>query len=455
MRRENAAMPATLDVDRFIDQNRLGPFHAVLLTLCFLVMFADGYDLAALSYIAPALMEQWGLSKPQLGQALSAALFGLAGGAMLGGPLADRLGRKPAVIASTLLFGVGSLLTAAADSLSTLTVYRLLTGIGLGAALPNTITLLSEYSPARRRALLVSSMLCGFPLGAGAGGLCAGWLIPSYGWRAPLWLGGVFPLLLALALYRWLPESVRYLVARRRSVADIRQRLRRLAATPELERAAAFRLGGPSEDAPRDGLRAVLSRPLAAGTLLLWLSCFMSMLIYYLVVNWMPLLLKEAGLSLSRFAWISALFPLGGGVGSILLGWWMGRAEPHRLLAANFVASGMLAWAIGATVAQGEQGGQLGLLVFCMGFASGGGQSALASLSAAFYPTHCRASGVGGMYGVGRGGAIFGVLAGAELMRQQARPDWIFNALLLPAIIIAISLLLKRRRYAPSLTREI
>lgn len=446
-------MPAALDVDRFIDQSRLGPFHAVLLTLCFLVMFADGYDLAALSYIAPALMEQWGLSKPQLGQALSAALFGLAGGALLGGPLADRLGRKPAVIASTLLFDVGSLLTAAADSLNALTIYRLFTGIGLGAALPNTITLLSEYSPARRRALLVSAMLCGFPLGAGTGGLCAGWLIPSYGWRAPLWLGGVFPLLLALALYRWLPESVRYLAARRRSVNEIKARLRRLAATPELEQAVAFRLGDDG-DAPRAGLRAVLSRPLTAGTLLLWLSCFMSMLIYYLVVNWMPLLLKEAGLSLSRFAWISALFPLGGGVGSILLGWWMGRAEPHRLLAANFAVAGLLAWAIGAAVAQGEQGGQLGLLVFCMGFASGGGQSALASLSAAFYPTRCRASGVGGMYGVGRGGAIFGVLAGAELMRQQVRPDWIFSMLLLPAALIAVALLFKRRSYAPGPARE-
>lgn len=446
-------MSAALDVDRFIDQSRLGSFHAVLLTLCFLVMFADGYDLAALSYIAPALMEQWGLSKPQLGQALSAALFGLAGGALLGGPLADRLGRKPAVIASTLLFGVGSLLTAAADSLNALTVYRLFTGIGLGAALPNTITLLSEYSPARRRALLVSAMLCGFPLGAGAGGLCAGWLIPSYGWRAPLWLGGVFPLLLALALYRWLPESVRYLAARRRSVKEIKARLRRLASTPELEQAVAFRLGDDG-DAPRAGLRAVLSRPLTAGTLLLWLSCFMSMLIYYLVVNWMPLLLKEAGLSLSRFAWISALFPLGGGVGSILLGWWMGRAEPHRLLAANFAVAGLLAWAIGAAVAQGEQGGQLGLLVFCMGFASGGGQSALASLSAAFYPTRCRASGVGGMYGVGRGGAIFGVLAGAELMRQQVRPDWIFSMLLLPAALIAVALLFKRRSYAPGPARE-
>jgi AAHS family 4-hydroxybenzoate transporter-like MFS transporter len=180
-----------------------------------------------------------GLSKPQLGQALSAALFGLAIGALLAGPLADRLGRKPALLWSVLLFGLGSLVTAWADSLGTLTVYRLLTGIGLGAALPNTITLLSEYAPARHRAMLVSAMLCGFPLGAGAGGLCAGWLLPLYGWPSLMLLGGIVPLLLCLLLAWKMPESVRYLVARQASTERIRRILQRISRHPPWHRPSA------------------------------------------------------------------------------------------------------------------------------------------------------------------------------------------------------------------------
>jgi AAHS family 4-hydroxybenzoate transporter-like MFS transporter len=172
-----------------------------------------------------------GAEQAPAGPGLSAALFGLAIGALLAGPLADRLGRKPALLWSVLLFGLGSLVTAWADSLGTLTVYRLLTGIGLGAALPNTITLLSEYAPARHRAMLVSAMLCGFPLGAGAGGLCAGWLIPLYGWPSLMLLGGIVPLLLCLLLAWKMPESVRYLVARQASTEHIRRILQRISVT--------------------------------------------------------------------------------------------------------------------------------------------------------------------------------------------------------------------------------
>lgn len=452
-------MPTPLNVEALIDEAGFSRYQWLILLLCFLVMFLDGYDLAAVAYIVPSLMEQWGLSKPQLGQALSAALFGLAIGALLAGPLADRLGRKPALLWSVLLFGLGSLVTAWADGLNTLTVYRLLTGIGLGAALPNTITLLSEYAPTRQRAMLVSAMLCGFPLGAGAGGLCAGWLIPLYGWQSLMLLGGVVPLLLCLLLWWRMPESVRYLVARQASPEVIRRILLRIVHSPALLQAQSFSLGEQAAGAQNSSsLREVLSRPLAAGTLLLWLCCFMSMLVYYMGVNWMPLLLKEAGLSLQQFSVISALFPIGGGVGSIVVGWAMGRWESNKILAGTYLAAGLLAWAVGNAVGHGEQSWLLGSLVFCMGFASGGGQSALSSMAAGFYPTHCRATGVGSMLGVGRFGAISGVLLGAELLRQHIAPGQIFTALLIPAALVCMALLLKYvlyQRQRPLETRTV
>uniref|UniRef100_UPI0018ECEE6E MFS transporter n=1 Tax=Aquitalea sp. ASV11 TaxID=2795103 RepID=UPI0018ECEE6E len=254
-------MSTSLNVEDLIDEAGFGPYQLLILLLCFLVMFLDGYDLAAVAYIVPSLMEQWGLSKPQLGQALSAALFGLAIGALLAGPLADRLGRKPALLWSVLLFGLGSLVTAWADSLATLTVYRLLTGIGLGAALPNTITLLSEYAPTRHRAMLVSAMLCGFPLGAGAGGLCAGWLLPLYGWPSLMLLGGIVPLLLCLLLAWKMPESVRYLVARQASTERIRRILQRISRHPGLAGTQRFSLGEQQSTSANSSWREVLSQP--------------------------------------------------------------------------------------------------------------------------------------------------------------------------------------------------
>ncbi|MGO4156573.1 MFS transporter [Cupriavidus sp. YAF13] len=432
---------SALDVERYIDEAGFTPFHWLLLLLCFLVILLDGYDMAAIAYVAPSLLEEWGLQKAQLGPAMSAALFGLAFGALLAGPLADRIGRKPAVVVSVLFFGAGSLATAWAFSIGSLTALRFATGLGLGAAMSNAITLLAEYCPSHRRTMAVSAMLCGFPLGAGAGGFCAGYLIPAFGWRSVLLAGGVAPLLLCVLLAWLMPESVRYMVLKGHASERVRAVLARIRREP-LAHVQRFVIGEQAAGG-RSAVMAIVTRPYRLGTLLLWFCCFMSMLVFYMIVNWMPLLLKEAGLPVRQFAQISALFPLGGGVGSILIGWLMDRREPNKVLALVYLAAGLLAYCVSHAVGNVGQTVLLGSLVFMMGFMSGGGQSALSSLAAGFYPTHCRATGVGGMLGIGRFGAISGVLAGAELLRQQWNGASIFSVLLVPAWLVCAALLLK------------
>ncbi len=446
--------PTSLDIEAFIDRAGFSPFQWLLLLLCFSVIFMDGYDMAAIAYVAPSLLDEWGLQKAELGPAMSAALFGLAFGSLLSGPLADRIGRKPAVIYSVLLFGVFSLATAWSSSVVSLTVLRFVTGLGLGAAMPNGITLLSEYCPSKRRTMIVSAMLCGFPLGAAAGGLLAGYLIPSFGWRAVLVVGGVVPILLCAVLPWVLPESVRYMVLKGYPNASIRAILRRISHEGETQ-VERFVIAENITDG-HSAIRAILVSPHRTITGLLWLSCFMSMLVFYMIVSWMPLLLKEAGLSVLQFSHISALFPLGGGVGSILIGWVMDRREPNKVLAFAYLIAGLLAYGVGLAVGNVDHTLVLGALVFFMGFASGGGQSALASLAASYYPTGCRATGVGSMYGVGRFGAISGVLAGAELLRYQFPATTIFSLLLIPAWLVCLALMLKYysgRRREPLLTR--
>ena len=270
--------------------------------MCFLVVLFDGFDTAAIGYIAPSLMQDWGVAKPALAPVLSAALFGLAAGALMAGPLADRWGRRLALIGSVAVFGAACLASAFSPDLTTLTALRFITGVGLGAAMPNAVTLVSECSPPARRAFITNAMFCGFPLGAALGGFLAGWMIPALGWRSVLQLGGVAPLVLLPALAIWLPESLRYLQTRQN----------------EPDRAQV--------KAPRS-IALVLSRPFRLGSLMLWLAYFMGLVVFYALINWMPVLFRESGMDPRTASLITALFPLGG-VGAIALGWRQQCAGP-------------------------------------------------------------------------------------------------------------------------------
>lgn len=433
-----AAGAGAADVQEFLNQHRFTPFQWLIFALCFLIVLLDGFDTAAIGFIAPSLIIEWGVSRQALAPVLSAALFGLASGALLAGPLSDRLGRKLVLSVSTLLFGVACFWSAYANSLTELAVLRFITGIGLGAAMPNAVTMMSEYCPDKRRATLTNAMFCGFPLGAAFGGFLAAWMIPQWGWRSVLLLGGVAPVLVGIVIVLVLPESVRFLLARGARQDQVRAALRRISASAD--RASAFVMTEKAPDgAARSGMGLILSRPYLLGTLMLWTAYFMGLVIFYSLINWMPLLFKDAGLSTRNATLVAALFPLGG-VGAVLFGYLMDRYNANAVVAVGFALTAVSIFAIG------HSAGNLGLLmavVFVAGVVMNTAQSSLPALAAAFYPTQGRATGVAWMMGFGRLGGIAGSFLVAELARQQFGIGGIFGVVALAGAVAAVALLVK------------
>src|SRR3954468_5629693 len=267
-----------LDVQTFLNEHPFSGYQWTIFALCFCIVLLDGFDTAAIGYIAPSLITEWGVERPALAPVLSAALFGLAFGALSAGPLADRFGRKAVLVGSVLLMGAACLLSGFSGGLYQLVAWRFATGLGLGAAMPNAVTLMSEYCPDARRATLTNAMFCGFPLGAAFGGFLAAWMIPQFGWRSVLVLGGAVPLALALLLLLLLPESLRYMVAEKHPAERIRRVLRRISATAA--DATAFTMHEKVETQAKSSIGVVLSRPYLVGSVMLWTAYFMGLVIF-------------------------------------------------------------------------------------------------------------------------------------------------------------------------------
>ncbi|HEY4075166.1 MAG TPA: MFS transporter [Herbaspirillum sp.] len=438
----------TLDVQKFIDAQPFSRYQWVVLILSFLIMVADGFDTAAIGFVAPALSREWGITKLALGPVLSASLIGMALGALIAGPCADRFGRKPVLLLFVSAFGFFSLASGCADSIITLTALRFFTGLGLGAATPIATTLLSESSPTRRRSLLLNCMFCGFTLGAAAGGFGAAMILPHFGWRGAFVAGGIIPLLLVAVSIFVLRESVRFMVIRNAPIASVKVALRHLTGVSDIH-ATSFTPEAQTLGVRGSSVALILSSSFRGGTLLLWLTYFMGMLIYYLVTSWLPTLIRDSGLPLQHASLVAALLPLGATVGAIACGWLMDRVDPHRLIATTMCLMGIFLLGLGQAVSYTDY---LPILTFISGFFTGASLISMPALAAAYYPTQGRASGVSWMLGIGRLGGILGAMLGGLLLQFGFGATGILGLLVVPAFIAAAALLYKNanHRHAPT-----
>src|ERR1700737_1037141 len=428
-----------VDVAAFIEQQPVGRFQIGLLLTCAAVLFLDGFDTQAIGYVAPALAKEWGLTKGALGPVFSAGLFGLMIGALVFGPLADRIGRKKIIVFSTLAFGIGSLATAFVQDVNSLLAIRFLTGLGLGGAKPNAIAMTSEFNPRRRRATMVMIMFCGFSVGAALGGLLAAALIPQFGWRSVFVVGGIAPLLLVPILALRLPESVRFLALTGRANERVAELLGFISPKAAFAPATQFVVHEP-------GLAGIPVLHLfksgrTPATLLLWVGFFMSLLALYFLSNWLPTVLNDLGASVSSAAAIGSMLQVGGVVGTFALGSVIDRFSFRALALVYFIA----VFAVGAIGQLGHSIVFVTMAIFAAGFCMVGGQIAANALAATFYPTSIRATGVGWALGIGRVGSIIRPLVRGDVLAVKWSTTSVFVAAAVAALCAALAAFSLRR----------
>lgn len=424
---------ATVDVTELLGSRTMGRVQIGIVILCALVALLDGYDLQVIGLAAPAIAHTLRIPMAAMGGVFSAALAGLALGSFGLGMLSDRIGRKKVLIGATLCFGACTLATAMAGSLDQLLIARLLTGFGLGGALPSFIALASEYTPHDRRAIVVALVWAGFPLGGVLGGLLGSWLLPHPGWRYLFWVGGTAPMLIVALQMGFLPESVGYLVYSEAPSEHIAALLTRVCGE-EISPHARFILG--EEPAPGGRVGQLFSHGRARGTLLLWVSCFVAYM--QLVTNsaWSPTLLSRVGVPVSRSALAIAAFNLGSLIGTPTAGWLLARLGGATLLplllAGTVVAYGLVGYAAPSIDI-------IVMLESLIGLFLGTATAALIALSAMFYPAPIRSTGVGWAMGVGRLGSFLGPLIVGVLFAGGWTVAEIFALIAAPALVAALT----------------
>jgi AAHS family 4-hydroxybenzoate transporter-like MFS transporter len=431
-------------VSDVIERRKVGGYQAMIVLLCGLIMFIDGFDTQAISYIVPLVAKQWHIAPKVLGPIFSSTLVGLMLGYLVLSPLSDKYGHKRVLTIASFLFGVFTIATVWAGDVTQLMAMRFLTGVGLGAAAPSAVALTGEFSPQRLRASFVLAIYCGFSLGFVVAGFAAGALLPRYGWTSLLWVGGLVPIALTVPLLLFLPESMAYLTRRRERAAELAKTLKTLDPALRIDGDTVFIDGTGA--AKRAAISSLFALGRSPGTLLLWLIFFINLAVFYFMQSWLPTILTAMKYPMDKIVLLTALPTTGGILAAFVVGPAMDRIGPYVSIGVlYFCGAAFMAFtaaSFGATLPV------LMLAVFLAGFCVSGGQKSVIALAAVFYPTEIRSTGVGWALGIGRLGGIAGPSVVGMLMGQHWSAAQVFQGGAAMMLAAGICVWLMGRIYA-------
>ena len=422
-----AALSAT---ETALEYQRIGGLQLRVAALCTLVQICDGYDVNSIGVSVPSLTHAWNLPGPAFTVAFLWSSIGIMVGALSAGPIGDRVGRKPLLLASLTIFGLASLLSAFAGSLLLLSILRFFTGLGIGGGFPGAATLTGDYAPQRLRATMIMATFTGAPIGGFVCGQLAGVLLPTLGWPSIFVVGGVVPLLMVLALALWLPESPRFLARKDNLSAREAALLRRLDITPGQVAAEGLDI------AHCNPIAMLFGKGYALQTVLLWVIFFCSLMNLFLFVYWMPEVLHLTGMTPPEAARATSFRELGAICAVLYLGLLIDRSGPERALTANY-AAGIVFIAAIALAAMPYL--LLVIVIFLSGMTIIGSQTGANATCGKLYPARMRTSGLGWALGIGRLGGIAAPALGGWLLSLGLPPRQIFLSACLFAAIAAVA----------------
>src|SRR5215467_6564635 len=400
-----------------LENQRIGPLQIRVAALCTLIQICDGYDINSVAWAVPSLTHAWNLPGPAFTTAFLWSSIGILVGALSAGPIGDRVGRKPLLLASLTIFGLASLLSAFAGSLLMLSILRFFTGMGIGGAFPGAATLTGDYAPQRLRATMIMVTFTGAPIGGFLCGQLAGFLLPRFGWPSVFLVGGVVPLLMVPALALWLPESPRFLAAKGQLSPREAALLRRLDIRPGQATSEGVDL------AQANPIKMLFGPGYALQTVLLWVVFFCSLMNLFLFVYWLPEVLHLTGMTPAEAARATSFRELGAILAVVYLGLLIDRFGPERALALHYAAGVVFIAAIALAAMPYLL---LAIMIFFSGMTIIGSQTGANATCGKLYPARMRTSGLGWALGIGRLGGIGAPVLGGYLLSLGIPPTQIF-----------------------------
>lgn len=422
-----------------IAQSPMSRLQVGAVAVCVLLLAIDGFDVLAISFSAPGIAVEWGVDRAALGIVLSMELIGMAAGSIVLGATADRIGRRPTILLCLVGMSGGMFLASLAGSVATLSACRLLTGLGIGGVLASASAMAAEFANARKRDFSVALMAGGYPAGVILGGSVASVLLLSFDWRSVFVFGGMVTLACVPVAWRFLPESIAYLLHRRptdalRRINDTLVRMQRqpLAELP------------PVADAPgTSGLRRLFSPETASVTVLLTVAYFAHIMTFYFLMKWIPKIVSDLGFTDAAAGGVLVWANIGGVSGAVLLSVLTQRLATRPLVIAALCLSAAAIVLFGTGRADLLQ---LSAIAAAAGFCTNAAIVGLYAVFAQSFPTDVRAGGTGFVIGTGRGGAALGPIVAGLLFAAGFGLPLVATGLAAGSLVAAVALAFLPRR---------
>ncbi len=421
-----------IDLHKVADEAPFTRYHGLVLFWCALIIIFDGYDLAVAGIALPSIMKQMGVDPTQAGFMVSSALFGMMFGAIFLGTIADRIGRRWAIAICIALFSIFTAAAGLTNDPVWFSVTRFLAGLGIGGVMPNVVAQMTEYSPRRLRATLVTLMFSGYAVGGMLAAVLGKGLIESHGWQS-VFLAAALPVLLIPFILKSLPESMPFLLKRGRH-DELKAILGKL--DPRLQPTAADRFVlPPVEQAASAPVRHLFQDGRGFSTVMFWVAFFMCLFMVYALSSWLTKLMAGAGYTLGSALTFVLTLNFGGMVGAIGGGWLADRFNIKWVLFSMYLLAAVSITLLGVPMPTDA----LFVVVGLAGASTIGTQIVTYAYAGQFYPMAIRSTGIGFASGVGRSGAILAPIVIGMLVAMALPLQLNFVAIAIPAALAALA----------------